>query len=86
MATQSILKNIVITKPDAAEILVNAIEKAVEATETSISQEDIKYEDVTGEDILNNRITNLCPHYACTLPFSRCKNAKNSCSGSGLEK
>lgn len=51
MATQSILKNIVITEPDAAEIFINALEKAAETAETSIPHNNIEYEDVTGEDI-----------------------------------
>lgn len=50
MATQSIMKNIVINEPGAAEIFINALEKAAEAAETSISQ-NIEYEDVKGEDI-----------------------------------
>lgn len=50
MATQSIMKNIVITEPNAAEIFINALEKAAETAETSISN-NIEYEDVKGEEI-----------------------------------
>ncbi|MBD5493335.1 MAG: hypothetical protein HDR12_02855 [Lachnospiraceae bacterium] len=50
MATQSIMKNIVITEPNAAEIFVNALEQAAETAETS-SLNNIQYEDVKGEDI-----------------------------------
>lgn len=50
MATQSIIKNIVITEPNAAEIFINALEKAAEVAETSIL-DNMKYEDVKGKDI-----------------------------------
>lgn len=50
MATQSIMKNIVITEPNAAEIFVGALEKAAETAETSTSN-PIEYEDVKGEEI-----------------------------------
>ena len=50
MATQSIMKNIVITEPNAAEIFVNALEQAAETAETS-SLNNIQYEDVKGVDI-----------------------------------
>lgn len=50
MATQSILNNIVITDPNAAERFINALEKAAETAENSIS-DNIEYEDVKGEDI-----------------------------------
>ena len=53
MATQSILKNIDITDPNAAEILISAMEKAVKAAETSLSHNNIEYEDVTGDNIKN---------------------------------
>lgn len=50
MATQSIMKNIVINELNAAEIFINALEKAVETAETSISN-NIEYEDIKGEEI-----------------------------------
>ena len=50
MATQSIMKNIVITEPNAAELFINALEKASETAETSIPN-NIKYEDVKVEYI-----------------------------------
>lgn len=50
MATQSIMKNIVITEPNAAEFFINALEKAAETAETSISN-NIEYEDIKGEEI-----------------------------------
>lgn len=50
MATQSIMKNIVITEPNAAEMFISALEKAAETAETSTS-DNIEYEDVKGEDI-----------------------------------
>ena len=50
MATQSIMKNIVITEPNAAEIFIDALEKAAETAETSISN-NIEYEDIKGEEI-----------------------------------
>lgn len=50
MATQSIMKNIVITEPNAAEIFINALEQAAETAEAS-SLDNIQYEDVKGEDI-----------------------------------
>lgn len=51
MATQSIMKNIVITEPEAAEIFINALEKAAEAAEISDTDNNIEYEDVQGEGI-----------------------------------
>lgn len=51
MATQSIMKNIVITEPKAAEIFITALEKAAEAAETSVSHSRTEYEDVTGKNI-----------------------------------
>lgn len=48
MATQSIMKNIVITEPKAAEIFITALEKAAEA---SVSNNRTEYEDVTGKNI-----------------------------------
>ncbi|MDE6635738.1 MAG: hypothetical protein K2K09_03920, partial [Lachnospiraceae bacterium] len=50
MATQSIMNNIVITEPNAAEMFISALEKAAETAETSTS-DNIEYEDVKGEDI-----------------------------------
>ena len=50
MATQSIMKNVVITDPRAAEILINALEKAAETAETS-NTNNVEYEDIKGEDI-----------------------------------
>ena len=50
IATQSIMKNIVITEPNAAEIFINALEKASENAETSLSN-NVEYEDVKGENI-----------------------------------
>ena len=51
MATQSILKNIDITDPNAAEILISAMEKAAKAAETSLPHNNIEYENVTGDNI-----------------------------------
>ncbi len=50
MATQSIMKNIVITDPNAAEIFINALEKAAENAESSIFNH-VEYEDIKGENI-----------------------------------
>ena len=44
------MKNIVITEPNAAEIFINALEKASENAETSLSN-NVEYEDVKGENI-----------------------------------
>ncbi len=52
MATQSIIKNIVITEPIAAEVFINALEKAANTAETSVC-DHIEYEDVKSEDIKN---------------------------------
>ena len=48
MATQSILKNIVITEPNAAEAFINAIEKAADAANHS-NQHTVESEDLSGE-------------------------------------
>lgn len=50
MATQSIMKNIVITEPNAAEIFITALEQAAKTAETSTT-DHIEYEDIKGEDI-----------------------------------
>lgn len=50
MATQSIMKNITITEPTAAEIFIRAMEKAAEAAETSISHQ-IESEDLSKEEL-----------------------------------
>lgn len=51
MATQSIMKNIVITEPNAAEKFISALEKAAEAAETSAYYDNVEYEDIKGEEI-----------------------------------
>lgn len=50
MATQSILKNIVITEPAAAELFIDALEKAADVAETS-DLHDIECENIKGNDI-----------------------------------
>lgn len=50
MATQSIMKNIVITDPNAAEFFISALEKAAETSEPSAAN-PVEYEDIKGEDI-----------------------------------
>lgn len=50
MSTQSIIKNIVIDEANAAEIFIDALEKASEASKTSVPHH-IEYEDVKGEEI-----------------------------------
>lgn len=50
MATQSILKNIVITQPSDAERLIDALEKAEKIAKSAVPCHT-KYEDVKGEDI-----------------------------------
>lgn len=50
MATQSIFRNIVIEEPHAAELLVNALEKAAEASNTH-SSPNVECETLRGKDI-----------------------------------
>lgn len=50
MATKSIINNIVITEPNAAEMLINALEKAAKTAENA-TQNHIEYDDVKSEDI-----------------------------------
>lgn len=50
MATQSIMKNITITEQAAAEIFISAMEKAVEAAETSIHHH-IESEDLSKDEL-----------------------------------
>lgn len=50
MATQSILKNITINGPTAAEIFINAMEKAAEAAETS-SHHYVESEDLSKDEL-----------------------------------
>lgn len=50
MATQSIMKNINITEPAAAEILINAMEKAAEVAENSIPYH-IESEDLSKDEL-----------------------------------
>lgn len=50
MATKSIMNNIVITEPNAAELLINALEKAAETAET-VTHNHIEYDDIKSEDI-----------------------------------
>lgn len=50
MATQSILKNITITDLDDAEMLISAMEKAMNTADDSNSQ-FIESEDLSGEEL-----------------------------------
>lgn len=50
MATQSIMKNITINEPTAAEIFISAMEKAAEAAETSIPHY-IESEDLSKDEL-----------------------------------
>jgi len=50
MATQSIMRNIVIEEPGAAEVLIAALEKAAEVSKKH-TPEYIECEDVKGDDI-----------------------------------
>lgn len=50
MATQSIMKNITITEPTAAELFISAMEKAAETAETS------DYHDVESEDLSKDEL------------------------------
>jgi hypothetical protein len=50
MATQSIMKNILITDSKAAEFFIDAVEKAAEASETSTPHQ-VDSEELKGEDI-----------------------------------
>ena len=50
MATQSIMKNIMITEPATAEIFISAMEKAAEAAEISIAHE-INSEDLSKDEL-----------------------------------
>lgn len=50
MATQSIMRNIVIEEPAAAEVLITALEKAVEVSKNH-TPKHIECEDVKGDDI-----------------------------------
>ncbi len=50
MATQSILKNIVISEPKTAELFINALEEAAEIAEAS-ALHDIECENIKGNDI-----------------------------------
>ncbi|MCM1233065.1 MAG: hypothetical protein NC489_23320 [Ruminococcus flavefaciens] len=50
MATQSIMKNINITESAAAEILINAMEKAAEVAENSIPYH-IESEDLSKDEL-----------------------------------
>lgn len=48
MATQSILKNIVITEPNAVEAFISAMEKAADAADHT-NQHTVESEDLSGE-------------------------------------
>ena len=48
MATQSILKNIVITEPNAVEAFINAMEKAADTADHS-NPHTVESEDLSGE-------------------------------------
>ena len=50
MATQSILKNITITEPTAAEIFIEAMEKAVETAETA-NHHYVESEDLSKDEL-----------------------------------
>lgn len=50
MATQSIIKNITITEPEAAELFISAMEKAAEAAKTSV-QRYIEAEDLSKDEL-----------------------------------
>ena len=50
MATQSILKNITITEQAAAEIFINAMEKAVETAETA-NHHYVESEDLSKDEL-----------------------------------
>lgn len=50
MATQSIMRNIVIEEPTAAEVLITALEKAVEVSK-NYTPTHIECENVKGDDI-----------------------------------
>jgi len=50
MATQSIMKNIVISEPQAAEAFICALETAAEIAETSVIH-NIETEDLSAEDL-----------------------------------
>lgn len=50
MATKSIINNIVITEPNAAEMLIDALEKAAETAGT-VTRNHIEYDEVKSEDI-----------------------------------
>lgn len=50
MATQSIMRNIVIEEPSAAEVLIAALEKAAEVSKNH-TPKHIECEDVKGDDI-----------------------------------
>lgn len=50
MATKSIINNIVITEPSAAEMLIKALEKAAKTAENA-TQNHIEYDEVKSEDI-----------------------------------
>lgn len=52
MATQSIMKNIVISEPKAAEIFVDALEKAAKAAKHSRFHE-VDSQDLTKDDLKN---------------------------------
>lgn len=50
MATQSIMKNIIINEPQAAETFIRAMEKAAAFSEHH-NHCHVEYEDIKGEDI-----------------------------------
>lgn len=50
MATQSILKNIVINEPNAIEAFISAMEKASDAADHS-NPHSVESEDLSGEDL-----------------------------------
>ena len=50
MATQSIMRNIVIEEPTAAEVLITALEKAAKVSK-NYTPKHIECENVKGEDI-----------------------------------
>lgn len=50
MATQSIMRNIVIEEPTAAEVLITALEKAVEVSK-NYTPKHVECENVKGDDI-----------------------------------
>lgn len=53
MATQSILKNITITEPTAAEIFISAMEKAAEASEIAETSGSF---DIVAEDLSKDEL------------------------------